>query len=62
MCDPEQTSYRKCRTPQSKEHSGFQALGRWSVVSETGLVDGAVDGVGPGGIAHMNQNVFCCAL
>lgn len=39
MCDPEQTSYRKCRTSQSKEQSGFQGLGRWSVVSETGLVE-----------------------
>ena len=30
------------------------------------MVDGAVDGVGPGGIAHMDQNVLflllCCAM
>lgn len=24
--------------------------------------NGVLDGVGPGGIAHMYQNVFCCAL
>lgn len=62
MCDAEQTSCRKCRTSRSKEQSGFQELGRWSVVSETGLVDGVLDGVGPGGIAHMYQNVSCSAM
>lgn len=57
MCDPEQTSYRKCRTSQSKEQSGFQGLGRWSVVSETGLVDGVWDRA-----LEPERVLLCCLL
>lgn len=62
MCDPDETSYRKCRPPlraRSTLVSKDLVGGLWW--SETGLVDGIMDGVGPGGIAHkgtVNQNVF----
>lgn len=53
MCDADETSYRKCRPPlraRSTLVSKDLVGGLWW--SETGLVDGIMDGVGPGGIAH----------
>lgn len=62
----DETSYRKCRPPsQSKEHSGFQGLGRWSVVVRDrsgGWYNGRRWARWDRAQGTVNQNVLCCAV